>query len=104
MSKLNLFQKKHPLRLENFVCDLESLLTGVLDVQNGTLQWFVFFFFDFDKIIKFGKHELGTKKKSGLKMFIGAILIAESKGVHLALLHGDYVSERQGDEREEIII
>jgi hypothetical protein len=37
-------------------------------------------------------------------MFIGAILIAESKGVHLALLHGDSVSERQGDEREEIII
>ena len=37
-------------------------------------------------------------------MVIGAILIAESKGVHLALLHGDYVSERQGDEREEIII
>ncbi len=67
MSKLNLFQKKHPLRLENFVCDLESMLTGVLDVQNGTLQWFVFFFLDFDKIIKFGKHELGTKKKKKKK-------------------------------------
>jgi hypothetical protein len=83
MSKLNLFQKKYPLRLENFVCDLESMLTGILDVQSGTSQWFLFFFLDFDNIIKFGKHKLGTKKKkSGLKMVIGAILIAESKGVH----------------------
>ena len=63
MSKLNLFQKKYLLRLENFVCDLESMLTGILDVQSGTSQWFVFFFLDFDKIIKFGKHKLGTQKK-----------------------------------------